>query len=97
MTTTKYLDYVKSPLMIIESSYDQWAIDNIVYARCKSDKNEPYSLEKCNDTYRSAIEDYRTAILNQIKETKGNRKDVGLWSPACVQHGFTFTSSFVSD
>jgi len=25
---------------------------------------------------------------------RGDRKDVGLWAPSCIQHGFTDTSSF---
>jgi len=27
---------------------------------------------------------------------KGNRKDVGAWSPACIQHGFIQDKSFTS-
>ena len=96
-TSTVYLDYVESPLMIIESPYDQWAIDNIAGARCKTGDFWPYSLENCNATYLSAIEDYRNHILNQIKETKGDRKDVGIWAPSCVQHGFSFDASLVTD
>ena len=26
-----------------------------------------------------------------------NRTDVGIWSPVCVQHGFIYYPSFVSD
>ena len=47
-TTTVYYKYVESPLLIIESPYDQWSIDNIVTANCKSNSGEPYSIQNCN-------------------------------------------------
>ena len=28
---------------------------------------------------------------------KGDRADVGIWGPACVQHGYSFDSTLVSD
>ena len=46
-TTTIYYKYVEAPLLIIESPYDQWSIDNIITAHCKSG-SEPYSIENCN-------------------------------------------------
>lgn len=82
--------------MIIQSTYDQWAIDNIVYAHCKSGKDEPYSIENCNSTYRAAIEEYRKDIMKQIYQVKGDRKDVGIWGPACVQHGYSFDGTLVN-
>ena len=54
-TTPAYLNYVESPLLVIESTYDQWAIDNIVLARCKTDPAPPYSIANCSDKERDAI------------------------------------------
>jgi len=32
-----------------------------------------------------------------MKSMKGNRTDVGLWAPACVQHGFSDAISFTDN
>lgn len=40
------------------------------------------------------IEIYRNQTIEALFKIKGTRKDVGIWSPSCVQHGFTDTSSF---
>lgn len=42
-------------MFIIESPYDQFSIDNIIVANCKS-KKAPYNLDDCNETARAAIE-----------------------------------------
>lgn len=47
--------YLKAPMFIIESPYDQFSIDNIIVANCKS-KKAPYNLDDCNETARAAIE-----------------------------------------
>ena len=54
----------------------------------------PFSILHCNQTTRNAIEDYRVAIIQAVKKIKNGRRDVGLWAPACAQHGFTDTDSF---
>lgn len=40
------------------------------------------------------IEDYRNQMIGALKQLKRQRKDVGLWSPACSQHCFTGTKTF---
>jgi len=32
--------------------------------------------------------------IDALNKIKGTRKDVGVWAPSCVQHGFTDMSSF---
>jgi hypothetical protein len=51
--------YLKAPILIIESPYDAYSIENIVYTNCISNKDPPFSLKNCNETVREAIEDYR--------------------------------------
>ena len=43
------------------------------------------------------IEEYRRDVIKAIYKIRGDRKDVGIWGPACVQHGFSFLESFTSD
>ena len=47
--------YLKAPLFIIESQYDEFAISNIVVANCLSNKQAPYSVDDCNQTTRQII------------------------------------------
>jgi hypothetical protein len=32
--------------------------------------------------------------MNALLQLRRERKDVGLWAPACAQHGFTDTDTF---
>lgn len=45
----------------------------------------------------SEIERYRQGTREYLKTMKGNRSDIGLWSPACVQHGFSDERSFTDE
>ena len=81
-------------MLIIESPYDQYSLDNIIVALCKRNKDPPYSIEACDEEERLAIEDYRKLTLEAIMKIKGNRTNVGAWVPSCVQHGFTDMDSF---
>jgi hypothetical protein len=47
--------YLKAPMFIVESAYDQFSIDNIVVALCKTNKNPPYSIKDCDSTQMRAI------------------------------------------
>jgi hypothetical protein len=80
--------------MIIESPYDAYSIENAVYTDCLTNTKPPYSLSNCNDTVRTVIEDYRQKVISAIKQLKRDRKDVGVWAPACAQHGYTDTDTF---
>lgn len=40
------------------------------------------------------IEDYRDATRAALNEMLRVKADAGVWSPSCVQHGFTDTRSF---
>ena len=44
------------------------------------------SLERCSEKQRKAIEDHRLEILKTLKNLRGDRTDIGIWAPACVQH-----------
>lgn len=35
--------------------------------------------------------------MDYMKLMKGNRTDVGIWAPACAQHGYTDAISFNDD
>ena len=82
-------------MLIVESPYDEYSVRNIVVAEsCLTNQHEPFSIETCNETARKVIEDYRKQTIDAIMKIKGNRTNVGVWAPACVQHGFTDMSSF---
>ena len=57
------------PLLLVHSTYDQWAIKHIITAKCLSRK-EPYSLRDCDDYNRSLIEQYRKLTVNAFYEMK---------------------------
>lgn len=81
-------------MLIIESPYDAYSIQNIVYTNCMANKDPPFSLRNCNETVREAIEEYRGETFSAFMKIRGSRKDIGAWMPSCAQHGFTDTPDF---
>lgn len=81
-------------MLIVESPYDEYSANVIIEVNCLTNKAPPYDIATCNETAKEAIEDYRNQTIEAIYQIKGNRKDVGVWAPSCVQHGFTDMSSF---
>jgi hypothetical protein len=51
-TTSNLTQYLKAPMLIVQSPYDAYSIENIVYTDCMTNEDEPFSLEKCNQTVR---------------------------------------------
>lgn len=92
--TANLAKYFKAPMMIVESPYDEYSLNIIVVAQCLTNKNPPYSILTCSESTRAGIEDYRQQTIDAIIKIKANRKDVGLWAPSCVQHGYTDTTTF---
>ena len=83
-------------MLIIESPYDAYSIENAVFTDCMQNKDPPFSLSNCDKKARDVIEDYRQNVIQALKKIKGDRKDVGLWGPSCAQHGFTDDPTFTN-
>lgn len=54
-------------------------------------------MDACNDSEVAAIESYRLATLEVFRNFTSQRQDVGIWSPACIQHGFIDEDAYSSD
>jgi hypothetical protein len=42
----------------------------------------------------TAINDYRDQVRESIVSMMNQKKNMGVWSPSCVQHGFVNDHSF---
>ncbi len=73
---------------MVQSPYDSWSLKYIIGVDCLTNQKDPYSIATCNEKTRQAIEDYRKKAITYYGYIKNNRKDVGIWGPSCVQHGF---------
>lgn len=89
---------VDIPFLVVESTVDAYSLVNIVYAsKCFTYESRPANLSSCNDSYMSAIEDYRTETLDYLRAmNKRTSTDISVWAPVCVQHGFSTDPSFTS-
>lgn len=81
---------------MIQSPYDAWSMQNILGAQCLGNKNPPYTLTDCNQANRKVIEDYHMNSILQLNYIRNGRKDVGIWGPGCVQHGYEAYPSYNS-
>lgn len=81
-------------MLILESLYDEYSLDEIVVAECLSNSERPYSIVNCNATTRAAIEEYRDLMRIALEKFKQSMKRVSIWAVACVKHGFTDENTF---
>ena len=52
---SNYGKYLNGPLLMIESPYDEWALDNLLVVQCLTNKHYPFSIASCNQTTRDVI------------------------------------------
>ena len=81
-------------MLILQSAYDEWPINNLIVARCLTNNRAPFSLDNCNSTYLQVINDYRDSVRTSIIQMMKDKPNMGVWSPSCVQHGFINGQSF---
>lgn len=85
------VNYILPPIFAIESQYDLYAINNIILLKCPQ-KTFPATLQRCNDTEMSAIEDYRKKSLDAFGNLTRYEKN-GIWAISCSQHGFLYNNN----
>ena len=93
---TNYAQYIKVPVLMVQSIYDEYILSDFLGVDCVTNKNSPRSIATCNSTARSAIEEYRKAVVEAISKMKERKSDLGIWGVACIQHGFSIYSSFTN-
>ncbi len=84
--------YIKTPVYVLGSQYDLWAIYNILELDCVPNE-EAATLLGCNITQEKAIRDYRKKSLEAYNNfTK--MPNAGVFAISCVQHIFVLDTSF---
>ena len=58
LDASNFAEYITAPMFLVQSSYDEWSIANLLAVHCATNKSPPFSLDSCNDTEMSAISDY---------------------------------------
>ena len=86
--------YLKAPFFIIASQYDAWSVENILGLNCT--KTRPGTMTDCNASEIAVLEDYRKTTMVALRNLT-TLKTVGIWSPSCIQHGFTAELSYYSE
>lgn len=87
-------NYIKTPVFLIESQYDLWAIHNVLELDCVPN-GEGVSLFGCDINDERAIRQYRNVSLKAFQNfTK--IPEFGIWAISCVQHVFSMDDSFNS-
>lgn len=46
-------------MLVIQSAYDAWSMENIEGVTCYENKNNPYSIQHCDAAQMAVINDYR--------------------------------------
>jgi hypothetical protein len=49
LNAANYFTYLKAPMLIIESPYDAWSVENAVAISCLKNSDQPFSLENCDE------------------------------------------------
>lgn len=58
-----YIEFLRAPLLIVESPYDAWSVENALGVGCLKNSDQPFSLENCDAMNMKIIEDYRNATF----------------------------------
>ena len=85
---TNYAKYITAPLLIVQSTYDTFAMSDILNIDCLSNEQPPFSLQFCDEIERLVIEDYRNKTVVSLKKIREEKTNAGIWAPACDQHVF---------
>ena len=78
------------PTLIVQSTYDPSLPFEYTFGQiqCVDIFSIFQTLQFCSYQDRMTIETVRLAILNSLIVISKTRPDIGVWAPACVQHGF---------
>lgn len=85
-------NYIQTPVYLIESQYDLWAIHNVLELDCVPN-GEAVSLLECDINEERYIREYRNASLKAFQNFT-SRPKAGIFAISCVQHVFTLDDSF---
>lgn len=86
-------EFLKANFFIIESLYDEFSLSHILTLTCQvKGSYGAFSIQNCNDTERKYVEEYRETTIKALGNFTSKLSNVGFWSPACVQHGFSETT-----
>jgi len=77
---------IRVPVFLIHSQYDIYGICNLIGANCN------FSLTSFNINNVLNSEDHREKFVKSIMKVKDDKKDWGIWSPACYLHDFVMYS-----
>jgi hypothetical protein len=82
------MDYVKSPILLFQSTYDSWQIWEILGEKCVDSYK---SLKFCNENSKKDIFEMKNYTMNLLKNALLKKKNLSIFSPACVFHCFEFS------
>ena len=85
-------NYIQTPVYLIESQYDNWAIHNVLELDCVPN-GEAVSLLDCDIDEERYIREYRNASLKAFQNFT-SRPNAGIFAISCVQHIFSLDDSF---
>lgn len=80
------IDYVKSPVLMYQFQYDSWQIWETLGEKCVSDSK---SLINCDFEKRPKIIEMRNFSNVKISNAYNKKKNLSVFSPACVNHCFS--------
>ncbi|KRX09498.1 hypothetical protein PPERSA_12241 [Pseudocohnilembus persalinus] len=95
MFTQYLIDYIKTPVLMIQSSYDNWQIPNILEINCVKGTTD-YTLNKCNLQELQYINQYHSEYTAKIQEILNKKQNVSAWLIACACHDFLNKKQFNS-
>ncbi|KAJ9445960.1 Pectin acetylesterase 9 [Diplonema papillatum] len=80
--------YIKTPMFISQSRFDQWQLDNELFLPCLEGQSygPPYKPGVCNATENDSIQNWGKYLMDQLNYTQ-LPSSWGGWVDACIIHG----------
>ncbi|KRX07973.1 hypothetical protein PPERSA_10608 [Pseudocohnilembus persalinus] len=84
------LNYIQTPLLIVNSSYDSWSIPNIGQINCIKNNN----LNQCSQSEVNYITEYHNQLYETVLALQHKYNNINAWVISCIQYSLLQKSIF---
>ncbi len=76
--------YIDVPFLMLQPGYDSWQLQNILGEACTQNN----TLKDCDESLKVYAHEYKGYQNKLIKKELKKKRNLSVWSPACVVHCF---------
>ncbi|KRX10910.1 hypothetical protein PPERSA_12034 [Pseudocohnilembus persalinus] len=91
------INYIKTPILLVNSGYDSWSTRFILEVTCSENSFLNFDLQHCSENELKLIEAYKQKINEKLQQIQNKNKNVSSWIISCPAHGLIYKEIFIND